>query len=88
MQLALDNGLKVEQRQVPEEELATFEEAGMCGTAAVISPINKVDDVEENKSYVISKDGQPGPISTKLYQQLRAIQYGDVADTHSWVTIL
>lgn len=88
MQLALDNGLKVEQRQVPEEELATLEEAGMCGTAAVISPINKVDDVEENKSYLISKDGEPGPISTKLYQQLRAIQYGDAPDSHGWITIL
>jgi branched-chain amino acid aminotransferase len=88
MQLAEDNGLKVEQRQVLESELETFEEAGMCGTAAVISPINRVDDVEENKSYQISKDGQPGPISTKLYNQLRAIQYGDQADIHGWVTVL
>jgi len=78
----------VEQRHVPEEELATFEEAGMCGTAAVISPINRVDDVEENKSYLISKDGEPGLISSKLYQQLRAIQYGDAPDTHGWVTVL
>ncbi len=38
MQLAEEIGLKVEQRPVLEEELATFEEAGACGTAAVISP--------------------------------------------------
>ena len=38
-QIALDLGLKVECRQIPEEELATFEEAGACGTAAVISPM-------------------------------------------------
>ena len=66
MQLAEDMGLKVERRQIPEEELETFEEAGACGTAAVISPIERIDDPEKNKSYVFSKDGKPGPISTKL----------------------
>lgn len=88
MQLAEDMGLKVERRPVPEEELATFEEAGACGTAAVISPIARIDDLENKRSYVISQDGKPGPISTKLYQQLRAIQYGDVADPYGWVTVL
>ena len=88
MQLAEDMGLKVERRPVPEEELATFEEAGACGTAAVISPIERIDDLENKKSYVIAKDGKPGPISTKLYQRLRAIQYGDVADPYGWVTVL
>lgn len=88
MQLAEDLGLKVERRPIPEEELATFEEAGACGTAAVISPIERIDDVENNKSYVISKDGKPGPISKKLYDKLRAIQYGDEPDVHGWVTIV
>ena len=88
MQLAEDMGLKVERRPIPEEELATFEEAGACGTAAVISPIERIDDLENKKSYVIAKDGKPGPISTKLYQRLRAIQYGDVADLYGWVTVL
>lgn len=46
MQLAEDMGLKVERRPVSEEELATFEEAGACGTAAVISPIQRIDDPE------------------------------------------
>ena len=73
---------------VPEEELLTFEEAGACGTAAVISPIERIDDVENGKSYVISKDGKPGPVCTKLYNKLRAIQYGDEPDTHGWVTIV
>ena len=88
MQLAEDMGLKVERRQIPEDELATFEEAGACGTAAVISPISKIDDLEDKKSYVISKDGKPGPISTKLYNKLRGIQYGDEPDIHNWVTIV
>ena len=88
MQLAEDMGLKVERRPVPEEELATFEEAGACGTAAVISPIERIDDLENKRSYVIAKEGKPGPISTRLYQQLRAIQYGDVPDPYGWVTVL
>ena len=88
MQLAEDMGLKVERRQVPEEELATFEEAGACGTAAVISPISKIDDLENKKSYVISKDGKPGPISTQLYNKLRGIQYGTEPDIHNWTTVI
>ena len=60
MQLAEDMGMTVERRQIPEEELATFEEAGACGTAAVISPIERIDDLENKKSYIISKDGKPG----------------------------
>jgi hypothetical protein len=75
-------------RPVPEEELETFEEAGACGTAAVISPIQRIDDLENKKSYIISKDGKPGSVCTKLYNKLRAIQYGDEPDTHNWVTIL
>ncbi len=88
MQLAEDLGLKVEQRQVPLEELETFEEAGMCGTAAVISPIQRVDDVDNKKSYIFSKDGNPGQVSQKLYNKLRAIQYGDEADAYGWVTVV
>ena len=87
-QIAKDMGLKIEVRPVPEEELSTFEEAGACGTAAVISPIERIDDLEMGKSYVISKDGKPGPVCTKLYQHLRAIQYGDIADPYGWVTVL
>ena len=87
-QIAKDMGMKVEIRPIPEEELTTFEEAGACGTAAVISPIERIDDLETGKSYVISKDGKPGPVCTKLYEHLRAIQYGDEPDTYGWVTVL
>ncbi len=88
MQLAEDMGMKVERRRVPEEELGTFEEAGACGTAAVISPILRIDDLAENKTYPFCKDGKAGPISEKLYKKLRAIQYGDEPDAHGWVTIV
>lgn len=88
IQLAQDMGLKVERRPVQEEELSTFEEVGICGTAAVISPVERIDDVEENKSYQFVKDGIAGPISTLLYKKLKAIQNGDETDTHNWVTVL
>lgn len=87
-QLALDLGMKVECRQIPEEELDTFEEAGACGTAAVISPIERIDDLENEKSYIISKDGKPGPVCTLLYNKLRAIQLGDEKDNHGWITVI
>lgn len=88
MQLAESMGMNVERRQVPEEELATFEEAGACGTAAVISPILKIDDPELGTSYQISKDGKAGPTCEKLYNKLRAIQYGDEPDPFGWIEVL
>ena len=87
-QLAADNGMTIECRQVPFEEIATFDEAAECGTAAVIAPISQIDDLDENKSYVIAKDGKPGPVCEKLYHQLRAIQYGDAPDPYGWVSII
>jgi branched-chain amino acid aminotransferase len=88
MTLAEEMGMKVERRQIPVEELATFEEAGACGTAAVISPIERIDDYDKKISYIFSHDGKPGVISEKLYKKLQAIQYGDEPDTHGWVTVL
>ncbi len=86
--IAEDLGLKVERRKVMVDEIPTFEEAGACGTAAVISPIGRIDDLDENTSYTISKDGEPGVICKKLYQKLRGIQNGDEPDTHNWNTII
>ena len=88
MQLAEDFGMKVERRPIPEEELDTFEEAGACGTAAVISPISYLDDLDNGKRYTFSKDGKPGPVSTKLYNHLRNIQYGIEEDKHGWTTVV
>lgn len=88
MQIAEDLGLKVERRPISIDELETFEEAGACGTAAVISPIQRLDDLDNNKSYVFSKDGKPGPVCTMLYNKLRAIQNGEAEDMHGWNTIV
>ena len=87
-QIALDLGMKVEVRPIPEDELSTFEEAGACGTAAVISPIARLDDPESGKSYVFSTDGSAGPVSERLYTTLRNIQYGIEEDKHGWITII
>lgn len=86
MQIAEDLGLKVERRPIPEEELATFEEAGACGTAAVISPISYLDDLDEGKRYEFGE--QPGPWSKKLYDTLRGIQYGTIEDKHGWTKVV
>ncbi|MCD8261708.1 MAG: branched-chain amino acid aminotransferase [Bacteroides sp.] len=88
MRLAEDMGLKVERRPIPVEELATFEEAAECGTAAVIAPLSHIDDLDENKTYRFSENGKPGPVCEKLYNKLRAIQYGDEPDTYGWITIV
>jgi len=88
MELAESLGMKVENRPIPLEELSTFEEVGQCGTAAVISPVNKIVDLEENKIYEFCKDDQPGPISTKLYEHLSGIQFGDKEDKFGWTEII
>lgn len=86
MQIAEDLGMKVERRPVAEDELDSFEEAGACGTAAVISPISHLDDLETGKVYNFGD--QPGPWSKKLYETLRGIQYGTIEDKHGWTTVV
>ena len=81
-------GMKVECRPVPISELSTFDETGACGTAAVISPIRKIVDPENGVIYDYCKDGNPGPLSSKLYNKLIAIQYGDEKDTFGWIEII
>lgn len=88
IQLAQDMGLEVERRRVPLEELEEFDEVGACGTAAVISPIGQIDDVDMGKSYKFGDPSTAGPISTKLYTTLKAIQYGKEPDKYGWITIV
>ena len=86
--LAADLGLRVEERLVDYRELAEFEEAGACGTAAVISPIGEVYDPQDDRHYIFGDGKSAGPVSTKLYNLLRGIQLGDEPDTHGWVTFV
>lgn len=88
MVLAKEMGLKVEQRKVPYEELTEFEEVGACGTAAVISPIKGIYDADNDKWFKYGNQEEAGEWSTKLYNKLRAIQYGEEEDKHGWGEIV
>ena len=87
-QIAGDLGMEIEQRPVLITELAEFDEVGACGTAAVIMPVKKIVDRESGKIYEYCKDGKAGKISTKLYETLRGIQYGEITDKHHWNTLV
>lgn len=77
-------GLEVEERQVNKEELADFAEVGLCGTAAVISPIGQIDD--HGKSIMVpSGMDSIGPILGKLRETLTGIQMGELKAPEGWV---
>lgn len=88
MELAEDMGMKVERRPVSVDELDTFEEVGMCGTAAVLSPIQKIVDEKNNKVYEYCKDGKPGPVCEKLFNKLYHLQFGDEEDKFGWISFV
>ena len=86
MTLAKDRGYKVTRRHIRLEELAEMSEAAACGTACVISPIDKVIDPENNRTYHLTDE--PGPVLTELYHALKDIQFGRAEDTHGWCEII
>lgn len=88
MTLAEDMGMKVERRPIPVEELSEFEEVGACGTAAVITPIGKIEDPDAGNTYKYVEGDTPGKLTSQLYERLIGIQYGDLEDKFGWVTVL
>lgn len=76
-------GMKVEERDVYLDNLDEFEEAGACGTAAVISPIGSLTNGEEK--HVFYSETEVGPVSKKLYDHLIGIQYGEVEAPEGWI---
>ena len=86
MTLAREKGMKVTRRHIRLEELEEMSEAAACGTACVISPIDKVLDPERNKVY--SFGNEPGPVMTELYHALKDIQYGRSEDRHGWCEVV
>ncbi|MBC8491496.1 MAG: branched-chain amino acid aminotransferase [Candidatus Marinimicrobia bacterium] len=79
-----DFGYTVEERQISVAEIEDFTEAGACGTAAVVTPIGNLG--YKGKIHKFYADGkEPGPITTKLYKHLTALQVGDVEDTREWL---
>jgi branched-chain amino acid aminotransferase len=73
---------------VPVEELATFEEAGACGTAAVISPIGYVFDIDTEEKITYGDGQTVGATSLALYNRLQDIQYGRAEDKFGWTVIV
>ncbi len=75
-------GMKVEQRKVRVDELSDFVECGLCGTAAVISPVGKI--VDHGREIVYGMDDM-GPVTKKLYETLRGIQMGEIEAPKGWI---
>lgn len=80
-------GLEVEEREVLFEELPDFVECGLCGTAAVISPVGCVND---HGKEIIFKDGseEMGPVTKELYDTLTGIQMGHIKAPEGWIEVI
>ncbi|MBQ6544265.1 MAG: branched-chain amino acid aminotransferase [Lachnospiraceae bacterium] len=80
-------GMKVEERPVPIAEIAEFEEMGLCGTAAVISPVGKV--VDHGKEICLPAGMEKmGPKTQALYDTLTGIQMGRIEAPEGWIRVI
>lgn len=77
-------GLEVEEREVYLDELKDFAECGLCGTAAVISPVGKIYDHGNEICFPSGMD-EMGPITKKLYDTLTGIQMGKIEAPEGWI---
>ncbi|MBS6396843.1 MAG: branched-chain amino acid aminotransferase [Clostridiales bacterium] len=77
-------GMEVEERPVNKEELKDFAEAGLCGTAAVISPVGKIVD-HDTEICLPSGMDEMGPVTRKLYDTLTGIQMGRIKAPEGWI---
>ena len=77
-------GMTVEHRPVRKDELKDFAEIGLCGTAAVISPVGQIDTPEGAINVPAGMDDM-GPITKKLYDTLLGIQHGEIEAPEGWV---
>ncbi|KAB2495572.1 branched-chain amino acid aminotransferase [Priestia endophytica] len=80
-------GLEVEEREVYFEEVKDFAECGLCGTAAVISPVGKINDHGNEICFPNSMTGM-GPITKKLYDTLTGIQLGRIKAPEGWIKVI
>lgn len=77
-------GMEVEHREVLFSEVADFAECGLCGTAAVISPVGMIND-HGKEIYFPTGMEEMGPTLTKLYQTLRGIQQCEIEAPEGWI---
>ena len=80
-------GLEVEERPVYIDEVKDFAECGLCGTAAVISPVGKI--VDHGKEICLpSGMDEMGPVTKKLYETLTGIQMGRIEAPKGWIQVI
>lgn len=77
-------GMTVEHREVYFDEVKDFAECGLCGTAAVISPVGKIDDHGKEICFPSGMDDM-GPVTKKLYDTLTGIQMGKIEAPEGWI---
>ena len=76
--------MEVEERKINKNELGDFVECGLCGTAAVISPVGKINDHGKEIVYNGGKEDM-GPVLTKIYDTLTGIQMGRLEAPEGWI---
>ncbi len=84
--LAEEMGLSPEARPIEVEEIFSFQEAGCCGTAAVITPVGSI--TRGDRKVVYSEDGEAGKNCTALYNKLTGIQLGEEPDSYGWTRVI
>ena len=77
-------GLEVEEREVYLDEVKDFAECGLCGTAAVISPVGKINDHGKEICFPSGME-EMGPVTKKLYETLTGIQMGRIEAPEGWI---
>ncbi len=77
-------GLEVEEREIFFDEVQDFAECGLCGTAAVISPVGKIVD-HGREICMPSGMSEMGPVTKKLYETLTGIQMGHIEAPKGWI---
>ena len=80
-------GLEVEEREIYVDELPDMAEAGLCGTAAVISPVGKIVD-HGREICLPSGMSEMGPTTKKLYDTLTGIQMGRIEAPEGWIKVI
>ena len=80
-------GLEVEEREVYLDEVKDFAECGLCGTAAVISPVGKINDHGKEICFPSGME-EMGPVTKKLYETLTGIQMGRLEAPEGWIKVI
>ncbi len=80
-------GMEVEERDVLFDEVKDFAECGLCGTAAVISPVGKVVDHGKEICFPSGME-EMGSVTKKLYDTLTGIQMGHIEAPEGWIKVI